>query len=435
MDSENFNLKTAIALLPIMTGQEHVTRALIDGVDFYSSLLCDSAKNVLTSFVLKTRLSDVGKFYLKSEYSDVNQMVNDMREYLLPRKSHVCLQMQLSNCKQESRTIEEFGAEIENLLVDLTLAQLDFLGSYENRNILHPINEKIAIQCFSDGISNYRLRLIMACRQFKTLREAIQVASDEYIMMEILEKNRVRNFEYERSIGYRNKKKNFAKKIIVEKETDSFKKRLTRNSWAKYNQINDYRRKPYYKKQPVCREPLEKLQFQQAQRIPTPDADVPSVRRTSIPKCADTNNFSKTNVMKFEYDMNNGKTVNFNVKNESSKFLIDKKANLCVLKYECIRKNAELLKLLKKDRIDIKCAGEKLEYEGYIDLNLESNGVEFQQKFYVIRQLQCATSGIIGNNFLQKYKAYINFVEKTLKLEQNNKTIIMEIRDINRQRG
>lgn len=175
-----FDIKTAISLLPVMNGQEEVTKQLIDGILLYSTLITEETKSQLIDFVLKTRLSSSAKLRLKSSYSSVSNLVKDIRSYLLPKKSAEAIQTQLFRAKQGRRSIEAYGTELEELFVNLTLAQSDEDSSkYE---VLRPINEKTAIKRFADGLSDPRLSTIIAARQFSSLPEAIRVALDENSM-------------------------------------------------------------------------------------------------------------------------------------------------------------------------------------------------------------------------------------------------------------
>lgn len=78
-----FDIKTAIALLPIMTGQEDVTKQLIDGILMYSSLINDESQKTIIDFVIKTRVSSSAKLRLKTAYLSVEALVDDMRKFLL----------------------------------------------------------------------------------------------------------------------------------------------------------------------------------------------------------------------------------------------------------------------------------------------------------------------------------------------------------------
>ncbi|KAG7297797.1 hypothetical protein JYU34_018539 [Plutella xylostella] len=175
--ADNFDIKTAIALLPVMTGQEQITSQLIDSIQLYSSMIDENAHKQLIEFVLKTRLSASAKLRLKSKYATVESLINDMRTHLIQKKSAVAIQSQLHEIKQGRRSIEKFGADLEQLFVNLTIAQAD--GDDKKYDILRQLNEKIAIKRFADGLSNQRLSTIIAARTFDSLLEAIRTAIDE----------------------------------------------------------------------------------------------------------------------------------------------------------------------------------------------------------------------------------------------------------------
>lgn len=175
-----FDIRTAIALLPVMTGQEQVTKQLIDGIVLYNSMISDDTKPQLIEFVLKTRLSANAKLRLKSTYSSAQDLVNDIQKYLLPKKSADAIQSQLFRAKQGHRSIESFGTELEELFVNLTIAQSD--NDSQKFEVLRPLNEKTAIKRFSDGLMDQRLSTIIASRQFSSLPEAIRAAVDEHTM-------------------------------------------------------------------------------------------------------------------------------------------------------------------------------------------------------------------------------------------------------------
>ncbi|XP_063635032.1 uncharacterized protein LOC134805716 [Cydia splendana] len=178
MAKPSFDVKTAIALLPVMTGQEDTTKQLIDGILMYSSILNSETQQVLIDFVLKTRLSSSAKLRLKTSYSSVELLVTDMRTFLLPKKSSESIQAQLYRARQGRRTIEAFGAEIEDLFVNLTISQAD--GNDSRYDILRPLNGKSAIKRFADGLADPKLSTIISSRQFTSLPEAIRTAIDEH---------------------------------------------------------------------------------------------------------------------------------------------------------------------------------------------------------------------------------------------------------------
>ncbi|KAH9640582.1 hypothetical protein HF086_000526 [Spodoptera exigua] len=173
-----FNLKIALSLLPVMNNEELTTRQLIDGIEYYSSTLkTEQCKLSLINFVLKSRLSQQAKLSLKSDYPSIDALLTDMRMILLPKKSAIALQNKLQTSRQDQRSINDYGKELTELFMDLSIAQAE--GKTENLKILQPLNEKQAIKRFADGLRNRRLSTIIAAQKFESLKDAVQAAIDE----------------------------------------------------------------------------------------------------------------------------------------------------------------------------------------------------------------------------------------------------------------
>lgn len=177
MADEKFCLKTAVSLLPKMTGDETVTQELIDSIELYDSMLCDNGKKLLVNFVLKSRLTSGAKMRLSTSYGSVELLLRDMRTHLLTRKSDTALQSQLQTAKQGDRSVKEFGDEIEKLFVDLTISQAN--GDQAAYKVLQSVNERNAVKCFSNGLRSQKIGTIIAARNITELKDAIRVAEDE----------------------------------------------------------------------------------------------------------------------------------------------------------------------------------------------------------------------------------------------------------------
>lgn len=175
--SEKFDAKTASSLLPIMDGSENATLQLINGIEWYNAILDEAGKLLLTTYVLKTRLSGSAKIRLKSSYASNDLLVTDLRLHFTTKKSATALSSKLNNIKQGQKSVEEFGKTIEELMTDLTISQSG--GDSGVADILRPVNEKIAINSFANGLQNYELRTIVKARNYDTLSEAICGAKDE----------------------------------------------------------------------------------------------------------------------------------------------------------------------------------------------------------------------------------------------------------------
>ncbi|XP_050559861.1 uncharacterized protein LOC118265684 [Spodoptera frugiperda] len=74
-------------------------------------------------------------------------------------------------------SISEFGDKLTDLFVGLTIAQSD--ENPKASEILRPINEKLAIKRFADGLRNRRLSTIISARDYSQLKDAVRAAEDE----------------------------------------------------------------------------------------------------------------------------------------------------------------------------------------------------------------------------------------------------------------
>lgn len=174
---DEFDLKVALSLLPVMNDELSNLRQLIDGIEYYSSILNTESQTYLISFVLKSRLSQSAKLQLETKYDTVPNLLNDMKRLLLPKKSINALQKQFLHCRQNDTSIDVFGRTLSELFVDLTISQSE--GNNEKFNMLKSINEKQAIRQFSDGLRNRRIGTIITAQKFENLKDAIQAAIDE----------------------------------------------------------------------------------------------------------------------------------------------------------------------------------------------------------------------------------------------------------------
>lgn len=172
-----FDLRTACSLIPVMNSNENNIKSIIDAVEMYADMLSEPGKKLLITFVLKSRLSENAKLRMSNDYTSTNDFVRDLRETLLPKKSFTAIQSRLQNITQGWHTIDQYGTELEKLFTNLTISQAD--GDHQSYSVLKPLNEKLAIKRFADGLKDTRLSTIIAARNYDSLKDAIQAAKDE----------------------------------------------------------------------------------------------------------------------------------------------------------------------------------------------------------------------------------------------------------------
>lgn len=172
-----FDLKIAMNLLPVASDDEVSIKQLIDGIEYYMLELDKESQKKLIHFVLKNRLSQGAKLKLESSYDSIDDLIRAMKCNLLPKKSAPAIQARLNNFKQNNLSVEEFGRQLTNMFVDLTISQSE--GNESDFKVLRPRNEKHAIKVFADGLRNRRLGTIVTARNYSSLNEAVQAALDE----------------------------------------------------------------------------------------------------------------------------------------------------------------------------------------------------------------------------------------------------------------
>ncbi|KAL4718602.1 hypothetical protein ACJJTC_000143, partial [Scirpophaga incertulas] len=172
-----FDFKTAVALIPVMTGDENVTKNLIDSIELYSSTLNKEGKNMLIQFILKTRVNENAKLRLSTSYDSCELLIHDMRDHLLTKKSSTSIHNELVMMRQNGNCLENYGRKVEELFVNLTISQAD--GNPDAYKILRPLNEKLAIKSFTNGLRNRQLSTILSARNYSSLKDTIRAAKDE----------------------------------------------------------------------------------------------------------------------------------------------------------------------------------------------------------------------------------------------------------------
>lgn len=177
--TEKFDFKTASSLLLKLDGKVESVHQLIQGIELYEPTLMPTAKPLLINYVLKACIPHNEKIRLSDTYQNVSDLISDLRKYFLPKQSAPALLMQLQNCRQNGKPLDQYGQNIADLMAKLTLAQAG--DKQENINVFRGENEKVAIDVFARGIQNAELRTIIKARNYTTLNEAINAAKEESI--------------------------------------------------------------------------------------------------------------------------------------------------------------------------------------------------------------------------------------------------------------
>ncbi|XP_045779887.1 uncharacterized protein LOC123877311 [Maniola jurtina] len=152
-----FELKVALQLLPVIDDSEISVKQLIDNIIYYDSLLTSpDCKNNLIQFILKSRLSQNAKLQLQPNYTAINDLVSDMRRVLLPQKSPIAIQNKIQQLRQNNRSVQDYGKEMSELFVDLTISQSK--GDSNAYAVLKPLNVRDRCNFIKLGWTSSSLR-------------------------------------------------------------------------------------------------------------------------------------------------------------------------------------------------------------------------------------------------------------------------------------
>lgn len=113
--------------------------------------------------------------------------------------------------------------------------------------------------------------------------------------------------------------------------------------------------------------------------------------------------------------------TSFLVNGKSFSFLIDSGASLCAIKQKYV---LELNIPIRKESVMINGLGGKVQAIGYVYLQLNIDDFIVNHKFYVFNSLPITANGIIGRDFLRRFRSVLNFDKNTLVLRDHLNTLV-----------
>lgn len=173
---ESFDLKTAFNIVQDFTGDPNTVRDFIDSVEMYHSLLNNSGKSTLLTFILKTKIKGAAK--TKISLGDTPATFDELKKVILtrfaPKVTFSGLTHQLQTIKQNRMAVSDFVKKIESLTAQLTNLQVND-STQEHRGIIARINEQHALNAFKSGI-NTNLRAVVLAANPKNFSDAVEIA-------------------------------------------------------------------------------------------------------------------------------------------------------------------------------------------------------------------------------------------------------------------
>lgn len=225
---EKFDIKTASSLIPVMDGSESKTKRIIQAIEFYSELLDDAGKKLLIKYVLKTCISEFAIIRLEDDYATVAELIKDLKCNCLTPKQASVLFGQLYTSNQGNKSIDDYGRDLEALMVELTLSQSK--GDVNTQKILRPINESIVTQIFIEGLQSQELKTILKAQNCEILSKAIEVAKKN-----CPQSSKIENAYFANANGFRRGYRSNSYVTTKPREQQNYKSHLNYNK----NKIHD----------------------------------------------------------------------------------------------------------------------------------------------------------------------------------------------------
>lgn len=137
----------------------------------------------------------------------------------------------------------------------------------------------------------------------------------------------------------------------------------------------------------------------------------------------------------FVFASNSNCYVELYVDKSTYLFLIDTGATISAIKYKHV---IELNIPIHKESIKISGIGGTVEAIGYVYLTMSNcydlGGQTFKQKFYVFNSLPCMAHAILGQDFLMKFNAVLDYGCRSLTLNNNDANVSLPLK-LNNTRG
>lgn len=120
---------------------------------------------------------------------------------------------------------------------------------------------------------------------------------------------------------------------------------------------------------------------------------------------------------------------NFALNKQEYTWLIDTGASISAIKSKHLEEQNIAFHIQKSC---ISGIGGSIEAKGYVWITLEAAGIYFRHKFFVFDVLPCKTAGIIGCDFLEQFRAVLDYSSSTMSLlGSGNTNIALPVQRIN----
>lgn len=424
MVESNFDLTVFNDMVPKFDGKiNDFPKFVRFGGLYYRSLNAEG--KVEFELYFATRLT--GKAYDLFEFGGFQTwetFVSAAREKFQKKKSTSILMLELMKVKQENNeNIRAFSDRVEILKNLLNEACMEI--KFENRtavNHFRILNEQAALRAFQDGLIG-EMKLLIKARNYRTLNEAIQGALEEDLYVNKLNKNDLKN----EIVCYTcNEVGHLAKTCWQYSRNTNIYTEFNRNivcfkcnrkghysnqcNWNQSRENRNYNRSDINSYNSINKGPLASIRERSVwnnEEIKLHNFEYLNMQRSIIRQ----ENLRRSDPVVINIKMNC-------VKGGICSFLIDSGASVSVLKIGIMRKGilVDTNDILKLTGVT---SGRFLTL-GMVEVDMDLKRDIINQKFHLVPDdFGINFMGILGRDFLEKYKANIDFYQKKLTLCTN----------------
>lgn len=442
----NIEIKDVITAIPVFSGDRKDLDAFINTCDLYVELIAEANQTNLLK-IIKTKI--IGEALAKiSPINTLNSWENiktRLREKIIKKISIDFAREDLNNVTQgKEESMEQYGNKIRKKLKALNEAIKDITENDAEIQVLRRMNEKHAISKFEQNIKENHLRILVSAAAKDSLDDCITFA----IQKELLTKTK--NFKKcnycglnghettecrRRQNNDKNVKKNDFKKTNYNynKPNDSNNKGYNSNynkngnsgaynnstastsstSYTKNNRNYDGKNRNSNNIKAMRNE--EETTIRDV--LEEEDEDDEDSYQINTLQTSSNNELTST-ICEIRFFMKNNEImieIPTSISNEKIKFCVDTGAQVSVIKPQKILD----AKINTKNKINIEGVAKnaKLQSLGMVKAHLHCKNLRILHNFHVLnKDFNVEVDGIIGNDFLRKTGAKIDFENQSIQM-------------------
>lgn len=178
MANQQFNLETAIKVIPEFTGNYKDLKSFLTIIELINNNLAEDHKKTLIDFVFNVKLTNTVRTSLgASAPATLHDLINLLSSRYKSTKTVAQIQSSLSTFCQKTMKVETYNEKLLSLIAELNELQTTEITNCTEvqANTIKLINENYALNIFKNGLNGELKPTVFASRP-KSLNDAVQLA-------------------------------------------------------------------------------------------------------------------------------------------------------------------------------------------------------------------------------------------------------------------